>query len=204
MMMRRYYLRATNNTIELGAVTEALGRFPDGMRVWISTKLNYAKMEMTEWIHTWKRNGWNNAKKEHATNATLWPEYDSAVARQANGALTLVKALKGTPLSEFTDQLAILSVKESPRGRRSVGNAGDLGTARTAIETTEEVSTLVQTSTSWAHPCSTPKTGEADESSTAMIIQRWEIQTSRKEEIGADSRCGFRSQNQSHLFHPIG
>ena len=33
-------------------------------------------MGITEWIHTWKKNGWKNANKKEVKNIELWTELD--------------------------------------------------------------------------------------------------------------------------------
>jgi hypothetical protein len=43
-----------------------------------------AKKGITEWIHTWKRNGFRNSKKRLVVNGSLWKELDETVARYAD------------------------------------------------------------------------------------------------------------------------
>jgi ribonuclease HI len=55
-------------------------------------ELPTVRQGITQWIHKWKRNGWKNTKKGHITNATLWQELDSAVARMICVEFTWAKA----------------------------------------------------------------------------------------------------------------
>lgn len=60
---------------------------------------------ISEWITSWKRNGWRNASKKPVENADLWQQLDAL-----NDALTVswewVKGHSGNGLNEKADQLA--------------------------------------------------------------------------------------------------
>ena len=66
----------TNNQMELLAPIKALKEIPKGSKVQIFTDSKYVKTGITEWIHTWKKNGWKNANKKEVKNIELWTELD--------------------------------------------------------------------------------------------------------------------------------
>lgn len=70
----------TNNRMELMAPIKALGALKKPCTVTIVTDSKYVKDGITTWIHTWKKNGWRNAKKKPVKNADLWQELDKATA----------------------------------------------------------------------------------------------------------------------------
>ena len=67
----------TNNQMELMAPIEALKKIPKGSNVQIFTDSKYVKSGITEWIHNWKKNGWNTANKQPVKNKELWNELDN-------------------------------------------------------------------------------------------------------------------------------
>jgi ribonuclease HI len=71
--------RTTNNRMELTAVIEALralaGRAQwDGLHAVVSTDSQYVQKGISEWIHTWVRNGWKTSAKKAVKNDDLWIE----------------------------------------------------------------------------------------------------------------------------------
>ena len=66
----------TNNQMELLAPIEALKKIPKGSKVQIFTDSKYVKSGITEWIHSWKKNGWKTASKKEVSNKELWTELD--------------------------------------------------------------------------------------------------------------------------------
>jgi ribonuclease HI len=72
---------ATNNAMEILAVTEALANIPDGMHVWIMTDSAYVKNGITQWVPNWIRNGWKNAGGARVSNKSLWERLITAVGR---------------------------------------------------------------------------------------------------------------------------
>jgi ribonuclease HI len=73
----------TNNIMELTAVVHALEALKRPMRVVLYTDSRYVMDGITQWIHTWKRNGWKTADRQPVKNAALWQQLDAAVARHA-------------------------------------------------------------------------------------------------------------------------
>jgi ribonuclease HI len=72
---------ASNNAIEILAVTEALANIPDGMNVWIMTDSAYVKNGITQLVSNWMRNGWNNSSGAQVANKSLWERLIAAVNR---------------------------------------------------------------------------------------------------------------------------
>ena len=66
----------TNNQMELLAPIQALKKIPKGSKLKIFTDSKYVKSGITEWIHSWKKNGWKTANKQEVKNKELWTELD--------------------------------------------------------------------------------------------------------------------------------
>ena len=66
----------TNNQMELLAPIKALKKIPKGSKVQIFTDSKYVKSGITEWINSWKKNGWKTASKQKVKNKDLWVELD--------------------------------------------------------------------------------------------------------------------------------
>ena len=66
----------TNNQMELLAPIKALKKISKGSNVQIFTDSKYVKSGITEWIHSWKKNGWKTANKQPVKNKDLWTELD--------------------------------------------------------------------------------------------------------------------------------
>jgi len=66
----------TNNQMELLAPIQALKKIPKGSKVQIFTDSMYVKSGITEWIYSWKKNGWITANKQQVKNKDLWTELD--------------------------------------------------------------------------------------------------------------------------------
>ena len=71
----------TNNRMELLAAISALETLAKPSVLTIVTDSAYVKNGVTEWIHSWKRNGWRTAGKDPVKNAELWQRLDLAQAR---------------------------------------------------------------------------------------------------------------------------
>ena len=70
----------TNNRMELMAAISALEALTRTSELTIVTDSAYVKNGVTEWIHSWKRNGWRTAGKDPVKNAELWQRLDAAQA----------------------------------------------------------------------------------------------------------------------------
>ena len=70
----------TNNRMELMAAIRGIETLKPGSRVVLVTDSAYVRDGITEWIHSWKRNGWKTAAKKPVKNEDLWRRLDAALA----------------------------------------------------------------------------------------------------------------------------
>jgi ribonuclease HI len=70
----------TNNRMELRSAIEGLRALKENCEVEVVTDSEYLKQGITEWIHRWKRNGWQTSAKKPVVNKDLWQELDALVA----------------------------------------------------------------------------------------------------------------------------
>ena len=66
----------TNNKMELKATIEALKTIKQPSKIKLFTDSQYVKNGITEWIISWKKNGWKTANKKEVSNKELWTELD--------------------------------------------------------------------------------------------------------------------------------
>ena len=95
----------TNNKMELMAPIKALQEIKEKQSIEIYTDSQYVRLGITDWIHKWIKNNWQNSKKEPVKNKELWIQlYD------LNKSHTIkwiwVKAHAGNILNEEVDLLA--------------------------------------------------------------------------------------------------
>ena len=72
-----YEARTTNNRMELSAVIEALGAHAGLRPLTVITDSRYVRNGISDWIHSWKRNGWRTSAKQPVKNAELWRRLDA-------------------------------------------------------------------------------------------------------------------------------
>jgi ribonuclease HI len=74
----------TNNRMELQAVIEGLRALREPCAVSLCTDSQYVQRGVTEWLSTWKQNGWKkskNAKGDRTVlNQDLWMKLDKLIA----------------------------------------------------------------------------------------------------------------------------
>jgi len=99
--------KQSNNRAELQAAVKALTIVRDrGLGpVQIRTDSGYVKMGITNWIKTWKKNGWRTASNNEVKNVEDWRELD-AMAASLDVDWQWVEAHKGIHGNEMADQLA--------------------------------------------------------------------------------------------------
>ncbi|MGE0829431.1 MAG: ribonuclease HI [Hyphomonadaceae bacterium] len=100
----------TNNRMELMAAIIALETLKRGVRVVLHTDSQYVKNGVTQWIHSWKKNGWKTADKKPVANADLWRRLDDAQA-QHQIEWKWVRGHSGDPMNERADALARAAIK---------------------------------------------------------------------------------------------
>ncbi len=69
-------LKTTNNRMEVTAVIEALLLLPPGSSVQLFTTSDYVYQGITQWIHGWRRRGWQKKDGQPIANADLWQALD--------------------------------------------------------------------------------------------------------------------------------
>ncbi len=97
--------RTTNNQMELTAVVEALKALKEPCRVLLFTDSQYVQKGITQWIQTWKKNGWKTSKKEPVKNRELWEELDR-LASVHQVEWRWIKGHEGQRENEICDALA--------------------------------------------------------------------------------------------------
>tara|TARA_Y100001935_G_scaffold190999_1_gene159209 strand:+ start:901 stop:1347 length:447 start_codon:yes stop_codon:yes gene_type:complete len=95
----------TNNIMELTAVIKALDSLKEQCHVVLTTDSNYVKNGITEWINTWKMNGWKTANKKSVKNQDLWKQLD-LLSKKHIIDWRWVKGHSGHPGNEHADRLA--------------------------------------------------------------------------------------------------
>jgi ribonuclease HI len=95
----------TNNQMELTACIEALSAIKKSMPIEIHTDSQYVKNGITEWIITWKKNGWKTSAKKPVKNVEFWVKLDELNTR-LKPEWRWVKAHNGNVLNERADALA--------------------------------------------------------------------------------------------------
>lgn len=101
----------TNNRMELTAAIKGLQALKRPSKVHLYTDSQYLRRGMNEWIHTWKKKQWRNAKKELVKNADLWKLLDD-LAQIHQIQWHWVKGHSGHPENERVDALANQAIEE--------------------------------------------------------------------------------------------
>ncbi|XBS68951.1 ribonuclease HI [Acerihabitans sp. KWT182] len=99
------YRLTTNNRMELMAAIVALEALKDSCEVVISTDSQYVRQGITQWIHNWKKRGWQTAEKKPVKNVDLWQRLDLAIQNHVLR-WDWVKGHAGHPENERCDELA--------------------------------------------------------------------------------------------------
>ena len=102
----------TNNIMELTAVIKALGSLKEQCHVVLTTDSNYVKDGITDWIKTWKLNGWKTANKKSVKNQELWKKLES-LSEKHIVEWRWVKGHSGHPGNEHADKLANEAIEEN-------------------------------------------------------------------------------------------
>jgi ribonuclease HI len=101
----------TNNRMEMTAVIEALRLLTRPCRIAVVTDSQYLVKGMTEWIHGWKRKGWQNSKKEPVLNRDLWEELLKLCSQHVVN-WQWIRGHNGHVENERCDQLARQAITE--------------------------------------------------------------------------------------------
>ena len=95
----------TNNIMELTAVIKALDSLKEQCHVVLTTDSTYVKDGITNWIKTWKSNGWKTANKKAVKNQEIWKHLD-ILSTKHDIEWKWVKGHSGHPGNEHADALA--------------------------------------------------------------------------------------------------
>lgn len=104
--------QTTNNQMELQAAIEGLKAVKQKKTIKLYTDSKYVKHGITEWIHTWRKNGWKGASKKPIKNLELWQELDQLSA-QFEINYIWIKGHAGHPENERADALARLAIEQN-------------------------------------------------------------------------------------------
>ncbi len=105
----------TNNRMELLAVIRGLEALKRRCTVDVTTDSSYVRNGITQWIHTWKRNGWRTAARKPVKNEDLWRMLDELASRH-DVSWHWVRGHAGHPENERADALANRGIDEMRRG----------------------------------------------------------------------------------------
>jgi ribonuclease HI len=112
----------TNNRMEIHAVIAALEGLAQlklrNYQVTVYTDSQYVQKGMSEWIHSWKANGWRNSSREPVKNRELWEKLDSLAARFPV-AWKWVRGHSGDVFNEHCDRLTREAVAALETKRRA-------------------------------------------------------------------------------------
>lgn len=95
----------TNNRMELLAAIRALEALTRPVAVDLYTDSQYVRGGITEWMKSWKRNGWKTADKKSVKNQDLWEQLDKLIAKH-DVVWHWVKGHANDPDNERADELA--------------------------------------------------------------------------------------------------
>ncbi|GMT42628.1 MAG: ribonuclease H [bacterium] len=96
----------TNNEMEMTAVIESLKTLASPSEAVVTTDSQYVVKGMTQWIHSWIKNGWKTANKKPVKNRGLWEEMFSLSARH-EVKWSWIRGHAGHPENERCDRLAV-------------------------------------------------------------------------------------------------
>ena len=95
----------TNNRMELLAAINALEALERPSIITVVTDSAYVKGGITQWMFSWKKNGWKTSTKKPVKNEDLWRRLDEARQRH-EVKWEWVKGHAGHPENERADELA--------------------------------------------------------------------------------------------------
>lgn len=96
----------TNNRMEIMAAIKSLEHMKERCEIDMYTDSEYLRKGITEWIHSWKANGWKTSKKKDIKNVDLWKQLDQYIDRHSIK-WHWVKAHSGEEYNEKVDKLAV-------------------------------------------------------------------------------------------------
>jgi len=109
-----YAPATTNNRMEMMAVIEALRALKRPVTARVHTDSQYVQKGISEWIHGWKKRGWQTADRKPVKNADLWQALDAATVGHKIEWLW-VRGHAGHVDNERVDALARRAIEENRR-----------------------------------------------------------------------------------------
>lgn len=101
--------QTTNNRMELTAAIEGLRALSRACDIELNTDSRYVLQGISEWIESWKSNGWKTASKKPVKNVDLWQSLDEQVKKHRIN-WRWVKGHAGIEGNEMADQLANVAI----------------------------------------------------------------------------------------------
>jgi len=101
--------QTTNNRMELTAAIEGLRALSRACDIELNTDSKYVLQGISEWIESWKSNGWKTVAKKPVKNIDLWQSLDEQVKKHRIN-WHWVKGHAGIEGNEMADQLANLAI----------------------------------------------------------------------------------------------
>lgn len=121
----------TNNRMELSAAISALRLLREPCKVVIFTDSQYLRKGITEWIHSWHRNGWVTSKRESVKNADLWRDLDR-LSKPHRIDWMWLKGHAGHPENERCDAMAGAEIEKIKKDHTHAELSGRLKEFRKA------------------------------------------------------------------------
>jgi ribonuclease HI len=107
-----YEPQTTNNRMELTAAIEGLRALSRTCDIELNTDSKYVLQGISEWIESWKTNGWKTAAKKPVKNVDLWQLLDEQVKKHRIN-WHWVKGHTGIEGNERADQLANVAIDQA-------------------------------------------------------------------------------------------
>lgn len=107
-----YEPQTTNNRMELTAAIEGLQALSRTCDIELNTDSKYVLQGISEWIESWKTNGWKTAAKKPVKNVDLWQLLDEQV-KNHRIRWHWVKGHTGIEGNERADQLANVAIDQA-------------------------------------------------------------------------------------------
>lgn len=108
----------TNNRMELLAPIRGLSALKGPCQVDLYTDSKYVQQGMTQWLKTWRANGWKTAGKKPVKNQDLWQQLEAlSLVHTLNW--HWVKGHSNNPGNERADQLAVSAIDRGLREDRA-------------------------------------------------------------------------------------
>jgi ribonuclease HI len=109
-----YAPATTNNRMEMMAVIEALRVLKRPVTARVHTDSQYVQKGISEWIHGWKKRGWQTADRKPVKNVDLWQALDAATVGHKIEWLW-VRGHAGHVENERVDELARRAIEDNRR-----------------------------------------------------------------------------------------